>query len=369
MTLRVRFHRFVVLSAVLVMVAMTGSASTARTYGVFNSSALNNVHSFAGATFTPLVAPVATVVMSDGRVRLSWPPVSLSSGAVVSYSVTRHAANGLTSPVCTGANMPISADGVVSCFDTTATAGETYFYTEQPLLLRSGLLTWTRPVSAHSNSLLVPRLSYAGAGPTESVNTNTSVNVIYPPGTQVNDLLLLISVSGRASAPLAPSGWTTAASVAATGSEATHLFVAWRLADAATGVSFTPTSAGVGASVRIVRYARTSGNAALPVQAHVAVATGSPAASTDVTPFPDIVTNGSVSTVISIVVSRSANSLSVASPQLFGTQYVSVNSPGSISTSLGLADRTVLAAGSVPSPTWRQSGTPGRWLFATVAFR
>ena len=353
----------------MAMISMTNSTTMARTYGVFSSPALENVHSFTGATFNPLVAPVASVAMSDGRVRLTWSAVSLSSGATVSYSVTRQSTSGSTSNVCTGINVPSTVNGVVSCVDDTATVGETFSYTEQPVLLRSGLLTWSRPASANSNALLVPRLSYAGAGPTESVNTNTSVNVIYPAGTQVNDVLLLISVSGRASAPVAPSGWTTVASVAATGSEATHLFVAWRLADTATSVAFTPTSAGVGASVRIVRYARTLGNNALPAAAHVAVAAGSPVASTDVTPSPDIATNGSLATAISIVVSRSANTLSVISPQLFGTQFVSVNSPGSITTSLGLADRTVVAAESVPSPTWRQSGTPGRWLFATIAFR
>jgi len=269
--------------------------------------------------------------------------------------------------VCTGVDAPAESNGVMSCVDRSVVADAVYTYTQQPMLVRSGSTTWTRPASTSSAAFVGPRIAFANAGTTVAT-TGPAVVVPYPPGTQPGDVLVLVSLSGRQNAPTVPTGWSTLASVGVTGGSAMRLFVSWRLADTATSLSWDPSANASGATVRIMRFVRGNGNSATPVVATAQVASGSQTAVAEFTAAPDIVTTGANAWVAQVVAQRSAGGLTLVTPRGFSVDHSEVASSGGVPQALAVGGRQVLAAGSVASPSWA-TPTAGAWAFVTLAFR
>ena len=102
-------------------------------------------HALGGGQFSPGVAPPVTRSERGVNVFLSWPAVTFSSGAGPSYLVTRVQTDGARVSVCTGAESPVVSAGTVSCTDRKPPAGS--LYSEQPVLLTGGQVTWSLPPS------------------------------------------------------------------------------------------------------------------------------------------------------------------------------------------------------------------------------
>ena len=225
------------------------------THAVHSARLVDASKNFTGATFIPSVAPVVSAQVSRADALLSWPSVTTSSGSNVNYRVVRSGPDG-TVEVCSGTDAPIVSGSLVSCIDRAVQANASYTYTEQPLLMRQSQTTWFRPASKVSNALVGPRLYFAGAGPTVT-GKGGLIDVPYPSGTQVGDVLVLVSVNGRQNAPNVPTGWSSLVRLGLTGGNAMRLFVAWRIADSATSVRFDPSANSTGASaLRGVRFCR-----------------------------------------------------------------------------------------------------------------
>ena len=343
------------------------NVSVAETSSLFAATSSSSTSSFSGATFTPKVAPLVTPVVSARSLSLSWPQVS--SSKPVAYTVTRSGPPGSTTQVCTGSNTPVVTNGLVRCTDTSAVSGISYTYTEQPILDIANSTPWSLPASLQSSSVTAPRLTYIDSGP-EVSSIGPVVSVPYPASAEIGDLLVLIAICSVNKAPALPTGWTQAVSRGISGSSSLYLLVAWRVADGSTAVSLDPRSNGSGTSAQILNYGRFQGNGANPVVATSSTVSGSAPATATVTPSPDVVTNASNATVISIVALSAANSPTLTAPQSF-TQRLSMNLfPGSGALGLGVADATVLTTGAaIASPSWTQSGIAKEWIFATLAFR
>lgn len=366
---RLRTFPFFVLSCVSALLVggshIEGSGLPVTT-ALHSTRLIGAPHTFAGASFVPLVAPVVVPTITSTGVSLSWSRVQTSGGVDTAYRVVRSDAANQTD-VCTAANAPVASSSTVSCVDSAALADVTYTYTEQPVLMRGSTQTWSRPPSNASVAVTMPRIVFANVGATVSA-TGSSISVPYPTGTQVGDLLLLVAVSGRQSAPLSPAGWTTVASVGVSGTSAFRLFVAWRLADSATAVTLDPSANSTGATLRILRYVRGNGLSVVPTLATAQVVTATGATATSYTPAPDLVTNGTNAEVVSIVALRDLGILDLANPRGFTLHDSEVATPGSVGQAVGVAGLRQMAVGQVASPTW--SSTIGAtWLAATLAFR
>ena len=129
------------------LLAPAGGAST---LALFHGALPDNQHVLSAASFTPSVAPTITRSGVTATPVLSWSPVVLSSGATVSYTVTRIPKVGSPVAVCTGTDAPVLAGGIVSCTDRIHGANPNDRYTEQPYLVRSGQVTWSLAASAPS---------------------------------------------------------------------------------------------------------------------------------------------------------------------------------------------------------------------------
>ena len=101
-----------------------------------------SVHTFAGATFSPAVAPVVTKTKSGKDNYLSWTAVSVRPGAVITYSVVRYRNGANPTAVCTGASAPVLSTGTVTCADTNPPNGS-LTYSEQPTVTANGAATWS----------------------------------------------------------------------------------------------------------------------------------------------------------------------------------------------------------------------------------
>lgn len=102
-------------------------------------------HRLGGGSFSPAVAPAVTRTARGVNVFLTWPAVTFSSGASPSYVVTRFQTDGTQVSVCTGADAPVVSAGTASCTDKKPQAGS--LYSQQPVLLAGGQVTWSLPPS------------------------------------------------------------------------------------------------------------------------------------------------------------------------------------------------------------------------------
>ena len=339
-------------------------------YALSSSSRTSPVLTFAGATFSPSVAPIVLPTVGDGTITLTWPSVTLSGGQLVNYSVMRTPSTGPAVEVCTGVDAPVHNGGESSCSDTTAVSGTSYTYTQQPVT-RSGVTpTWTLPTSVSSAAIAPKSWVFDSAG-TPSISTNNTAQLVsYPTGTLPDDALVLVSVSDRNTPPTLPSGWTQLSSSGMNTPSPMHLFVAWRRADASSSVSFRSGTNSQGALTVIYRYKRLSGNTAAPVVAHVVVQSSNSASSSGFTSPSSVVTNRPGANALSIVAISSDANLSLQTSQ----SYVFRNTASAVSAntdqglSIGLADEFVQSSGSSGvSPTWAQSGAATQWMSVAIA--
>lgn len=134
------------LSLALASVALMQLPSTPPgTQAVFSNSLSGAVNQLAGAVFVPNVAPVVTKVKTGVNMKLSWPEVVTTSGATVTYLVKRISPGGTAVNVCTAVGSITVVAGVVSCVDKSAGASPSY--TEQPVVVFNGQVTWSLPPS------------------------------------------------------------------------------------------------------------------------------------------------------------------------------------------------------------------------------
>lgn len=348
-----------------VSVFLGRSSALPLTQAVHSAQLVGSNSSFTGAAFVPSVAPVVAARVGSSGVDLSWGRVVTSGGGGVAYRVVRTGPTG-TTEVCTAGNAPVVVGSLVGCSDPAVVADASYTYAQQPLLVRNSTVTWSRPLSDPSTTVVGPRIVFANVGVTVT-STGGSVVVPYPDGTQVGDVLVLVSVSGRQNAPSIPSGWTALANMGLSGGSAMRFFVAWRLADGASSLSWNPSANATGASVRVVRYRRGNGNLATPTLATAQVASGSGASGSRFTPSPDVVTTSNNAQVVSLVAVRSATTLSLATPRSFGIDGSDSVTPGTVGHAVGIGGAQMVVAGQVASPTW-QSAAAGAWVSATFAF-
>lgn len=338
------------------------------TMAVYSGSASGLPHRFAGASFTPTVTPVPSVSTAPAGMILTWTPSSLTSGEPVWYQVTRSGSDNSVMTVCTGTSAPVELAGVVSCTDSAVIADVTYQYRVQPYAQRNGVTTWTAAVSAPSSSTIAPRLVFASIGPVATATSTSPITVLYPSGTAPGDVLMLVERSARVANIVAPTGWTELVS-AKVGYTQSTLFLAWRVADAATSVSFQPKANSDGSATWIIRYRRTTGNVSTPVFAAAAVATEAANPSATFGVSTALVTNTNNATIVSLATILATNPLSLAVANSFGFRDATTATSGIGFFALGVADLAGVANGtSTLGPTWAQSGTPGAWHLVTVAF-
>lgn len=139
--------RWVLTTAMVPLVAVATSLSPTvhGTSARFTGAMVSGQNAVAGASFVPQVAPVVQQSTHGQNVALTWQPVAVSGGATVSYVVTRTRA-GISTVVCTGADAPVLSSGMMTCTDRKPGSG-TITYTEQPVVIRSGQVTWSLPPS------------------------------------------------------------------------------------------------------------------------------------------------------------------------------------------------------------------------------
>ncbi len=122
----------------------------ASTNAVFVETKTSAVNQFAGATFSPTVAPVVSTTSHPNSVSLSWTAVTISSGRAITYVVMRIPTSGPAVAVCTGGNVPTMSGSTMSCTDNSAANGVAYTYTEQPVVYVGATATWSLNASAPS---------------------------------------------------------------------------------------------------------------------------------------------------------------------------------------------------------------------------
>lgn len=348
----------------LVMVAfITPALTTAR----FSSRSSELGSAFSVGMFVPPVSPTPIVAIEGSSVRVKWPKVMFPGSSLLSYRVRRSTASGTTSEVCTGSAVPTETSGEVSCLDTSLQTGETYRYAIQPVLIRSGMSTWSLPFGAESGPVGIAGLVFAGVGPIISVTSPGLVSVPYPVGTESGDFLVLVVVNGRNKAPRRPAGWTDVVSRGIGGAQDFHLYVAQRIADNAASVVVDVDTGSEGSSLQVVRYDVPPGVSAPTLRASQVQSGFSTAATVQFVPTPDIITTGPA-TALSIVAVRASNGLSVVAGSAWTLRLSAVATSGTTPLAWAVADSIVGAASTVPSPTWQQTGNPARWIFGGSAF-
>ena len=141
-----RARWIVVVIIILVMVVGLLPRSAVRgTSALYSARITSSAQQFAGATFSPSVAPLVSHSPRGQDEVLSWAPVSVSSGLTVTYVVTRIRL-GISTVVCTGATTPVLTAGLMTCTDKKPGTG-VITYTEQPVVVRTGQVTWSLPAS------------------------------------------------------------------------------------------------------------------------------------------------------------------------------------------------------------------------------
>jgi len=131
---------------ILVILGLLPRSAVRGTSALYSAGTTSSAQQFAGATFSPSVAPLVSHSPRGQDEVLSWAPVSVSNGLTVTYVVTRIRL-GISTAVCTGANAPVLTAGSMTCTDKKPGTGA-LTYTEQPVVIRSGQTTWSLPASA-----------------------------------------------------------------------------------------------------------------------------------------------------------------------------------------------------------------------------
>ena len=205
-------------------------------------------------------------------------------------------------------------------------------------------------------------LLYSATGSATTWSSSASAQTVaYPSGTSTNDLLFLVLENTANNPPPTVSGWNQ---LADQGQTAFHFTLWWKLAASESSWSVTPTQSST-MTAWVVRYIRDGGYPPNPAVAAATVPQSNAAASSTLTPSPDVTTNQALATVVSIAAIKATNTLSLGTPQSF-TFRNQTNSGG---VALGFADQFVPTPGGTDtSPTWSQSGTAAVWAWTTVAF-
>lgn len=144
------------LIALFVMTSVFARPHVGETYAMFEAKYATATNSFVGATFSPSVAPTISVRDTGNAITLTWPLVTISSGATVNYTVMRYA-NGIGEQVCTAAGAITLATGTLQCRDDTALSAIAYTYAEQPYVTYGGAVTWSLAPSTPSAPICVKR--------------------------------------------------------------------------------------------------------------------------------------------------------------------------------------------------------------------
>lgn len=323
------------------------------------------------ASFVPSSAGAVSASLAQGGVALTWAPSAVGA-APVTYRIQRTDDLGAATAVCTGAAAPVASAGTVGCVDSTAQPGRTYRYVQQPVLVRNGVDTWSQPPSSPSQPITVPvmvtgpRFVFASVSTAVTSTKSGPVSLPYPAGTAVGDLLVLVSFGGRSTLPTAPAGWSEVASVSTKGSDASHLYVAWRAADSSGAATFDAQSNSAGTVTRMVRYARATGVMDPPALAGTATSGTAAAGPTAVS--AGVATTASSATVVEVAAIREAAAIRLASSSL-NARLGDTVTPGRVSLSVGVADAFVPSASPAVGATWQQDGSTADWLWASVAFR
>lgn len=131
-------------------------ASNHVTDSVFAAVTSSTPNQFVGATFVPSIAPTVNVVHQANATTLSWQPVSVTGTGVVSYVVQRISPNGTSVIVCTGADAPVlQSSGLMRCIDGGSGGRRNLSYSQQPVIVRNGVSTWSLEPSVPARELVV----------------------------------------------------------------------------------------------------------------------------------------------------------------------------------------------------------------------
>ena len=144
------------LIAICVMTSVFARPHVGDAYAMFEARRTSTTNSFVGATFSPSVAPTISVRDTGNAITLTWPQVTISSGATVNYIVMRYV-NGIGTAVCTATGAITLTTGTLQCRDDTAVPATTYTYTQQPFVTYGGATTWSLAPSADSAPICVKR--------------------------------------------------------------------------------------------------------------------------------------------------------------------------------------------------------------------
>lgn len=129
---------------IVTLLAPVQVPATSISDAVFHDRESSPVNHFGGAIFVPPISPMITVVHQRNSTTLTWSPVSITGGGVVTYVVRRFSPNGTSVIVCTGADSPaLQLDGLVRCVDTGSGGRKNLSYSQQPVVVRNGVVTWS----------------------------------------------------------------------------------------------------------------------------------------------------------------------------------------------------------------------------------
>lgn len=342
-------------------------SGTHATWAYFSGSVAASPSRIDAARFAGTIGSTISVARVDGAFVLTWPTVLLDDSRPTESRIVRNGSDGSVVEVCTGPQAPVHGDGVDTCRDEGAVPNVSYTYSQQPVLRSNGLVTWSIPPGPMSVATRVPRLSFGGAGQLVTINSSSALVVPHPATTAVGDVLVLVVRSARNRSVTLPSGWSQLVSTGAAG--VGDLLVAWRIADGSGSVSVQTNTNGTGAAAQVLRYVRSAGYSGLPRSAVTVVLSGSSAAATTWTMPGSIQVTADDSTVVSIGTVVGANALTIAGGSPFSVRSATSATSQSNGFGIGAADAPSVDTGAiVQPPTWEQSGVPGSWMGALVAF-
>ena len=129
----------------LAVLGLSLSPTVHDTSALYAGTTTPGVNALAGGSFSPGVAPPVTRTARGVNTQLSWPAVTFSSGTAPAYLVTRIQQDGTRTAVCTGADSPVFSGSLMTCVDRKP--GAAALYTEQPVLVVGGQVTWSLPPS------------------------------------------------------------------------------------------------------------------------------------------------------------------------------------------------------------------------------
>lgn len=145
--------RSFVIATLVVMSSLT-PIHVGHTSAMFSATHISTANVFAGATFSPSVAPAITARDTGNAITLTWSIVSVSGGAPVNYEVVRYV-GGVAQVVCTAIGAITFTTTTAQCRDDTAQPTTQYTYTQQPFVSFGGVRTWSLPPSLASDPACV----------------------------------------------------------------------------------------------------------------------------------------------------------------------------------------------------------------------